>query len=279
MVVGAPGGDARRRSASRRRDAAGEPAPYLLAIHALRRDLQAAFPDPLGADAAALAEWGWVGGVREGIDPALLGPPPDPAARRALARSRVRREAAARVRRLPVRSAGLAAGRGLLAAERHAFGGLPGRDERLMRAVRAAAKEARQAYWAEPWPGRLVHLRSAEHRHNPLMDGWWALALDGVVEAPLDAAHIAMLREPDVARTAAALPGGDRERSMRPSLRAASAAGRKGRWLGPRAAACTSGTARRASRTCCGRTWARSRGSSGARTESRGSRAGTSGST
>ena len=60
------------------------------------------------------------------------------------------------MRDLPVDSALLAAGRGLLTAERYAFGGLPGRDARLRRAVRAAAKEARRAYWAEPWPGHLL---------------------------------------------------------------------------------------------------------------------------
>ncbi len=181
------------------------PAPYLLAIHALRPDLQAAFPDPRGADAERLIEWGWEGGVREGVDPALLGPPPDREARRALERSRMRRRALAGASRLPIQAGLLAAGRGLLVAERRVFGELPGRDERLMRAVRAAAKEARAAYWAEPAPGRLVHLRSKEHAENPLMDGWWALALDGVVEVPIAAAHIGMLREPDVAQTAAAL--------------------------------------------------------------------------
>jgi thioesterase domain-containing protein len=109
------------------------------------------------------------------------------------------------VRDLPVESALLAAGRGLLTAERYAFGGLPGRDARLRRAVRAAAKEARRAYWADPWPGHLLHVRSAEHRDNPLMDGWWALARDGVTEVHLDTPHMGMLREPDVSLTAQAL--------------------------------------------------------------------------
>jgi thioesterase domain-containing protein len=139
------------------------------------------------------------------MDPALLGTPPDREARLALERSRIRRRALAGASRLPIQAGLLAAGRGLLAAERRLFGELPGRDERLMRAVRAAAKEARAAYWAAPAPGRLVHLRSTEHAGNPLMDGWWALARDGVVEIPLDAAHIPMLREPAVAQTAAAL--------------------------------------------------------------------------
>jgi amino acid adenylation domain-containing protein len=178
-------------------------APYLLAIHALRADLQAQFPDPRGADAHGLVVWGWT--TPEDIDPGLLGPPPDRAARLRLARSRARRRAAAGVRDLPVESALLAAGRGLLTAERYAFGGLPGRDARLRRAVRAAAKEARRAYWAEPWPGHLLHVRSAEHRDNPLMDGWWALARDGVTEVHLDAPHMGMLREPDVSLTAQAL--------------------------------------------------------------------------
>jgi thioesterase domain-containing protein len=181
------------------------PTPYLLAIHALRPDLQAAFPDPRGAHAAAFLAWAWDGGLKEGMDPALLGTPPDREARLALERSRIRRRALAGASRLPIQAGLLAAGRGLLAAERRLFGELPGRDERLMRAVRAAAKEARAAYWAAPAPGRLVHLRSTEHAGNPLMDGWWALARDGVVEIPLDAAHIPMLREPAVAQTAAAL--------------------------------------------------------------------------
>ena len=138
--------------------------------------------------------------MREGLDPTRLGTPPDRFARRALLRARVRRAAAARARRVPVEPALRAAGRGLLTAER-VVGGLPGRDQRLMRAVRSAAKEARGAYWAEPAPGRIVHLRSSEHEGNPLMEGWWALAADGVEEVALDAAHIAMLREPHVART------------------------------------------------------------------------------
>jgi len=177
--------------------------PYLLAIHALRPDLQALFPDPRGEDAHGLVVWGWT--TPEDIDPGLLGPPPDRAARLRLARSRARRRAAAGVRDLPVESVLLAAGRGLLTAERYAFGGLPGRDARLRRAVRAAAKEARRAYWADPWPGHLLHVRSAEHRDNPLMDGWWALARDGVTEVHLDTPHMGMLREPDVSLTAQAL--------------------------------------------------------------------------
>ena len=183
----------------------GSPTPYLLAIHALRPDLQEAFSDPRGEHAAAFVAWAWDGGIKEGLDPALLGTPPDREARLAVERSRIRRRARAGATRLPIQAGLLAAGRGLLAAERRVFGELPGRDERLMRAVRAAAKEAKAAYWALPAPGRLVHLRSTEHAENPLMDGWWALASDGVIEVPLDAAHIAMLREPAVARTAAAL--------------------------------------------------------------------------
>ena len=69
------------------------PPPYLLAIHALRPDLQAQFPDPRGEDAHGLVVWGWT--TPEGIDPGLLGPPPDRAARLRLARSRARRRAAA----------------------------------------------------------------------------------------------------------------------------------------------------------------------------------------
>lgn len=181
------------------------PTPYMLAIHALRPDLQQVFPDPLGADAASFIAWAWTDGVREYLVPELLGPAPDREAHLALIRTRSRRRAAVTAAPLPVRSALLAAGRGLLAAERHVFGELPGRDERLMRAVRAAAKEARAAWWAEPSRGRFLHIRSAEHANNPLMDGWWALALEGVREVPLAAAHVGMLREPDAAHTAAVL--------------------------------------------------------------------------
>jgi thioesterase domain-containing protein len=49
---------------------------------------------------------------------------------------------------------------------------------------------------------------AVEDEHETLTyreHGWWALARDGVVEIPLDAAHIAMLREPAVAQAAAAL--------------------------------------------------------------------------
>jgi thioesterase domain-containing protein len=99
----------------------------------------------------------------------------------------------------------LAAGRGLLAAERRVFGSLPGRDQRLMRAVRAAAAEARCAWWAPPLPGRLLHLRSSLHVDTPERDGWWALATEGVTEIALEAGHVAMLREPDVAVTGAIL--------------------------------------------------------------------------
>ena len=37
------------------------------------------------------------------------------------------------------------------------------------------------------------------------MDGWWALARDGVTEVHLDTPHMGMLREPDVSLTAQAL--------------------------------------------------------------------------
>ena len=182
------------------------PSPYLLAIHALRPDLRERFPDARGADAAELANWGWLAVSHEGLDPVLLGTPPNRAAARQVARSRGppprgRRRARAAGRRGAARRRPRAA----RVAERHAFGGLPGRDARLRRAVRAAAKEARRAYWSDPWPGRLVHIRSAEHRDNPLMDGWWALAGDGVTEVWLHVQHVAMLREPDVALTARAL--------------------------------------------------------------------------
>ncbi len=50
---------------------------YLHEFAQARPDLQAAMPDPLGADAAALAWWGWEGGVPE-IDPRLLLPTPTP---------------------------------------------------------------------------------------------------------------------------------------------------------------------------------------------------------
>jgi hypothetical protein len=47
-----------------------------------RDDLRAAFPDPLGEHAAALAAWGWHSGVREGaVHPVVLQPVPHPSCR------------------------------------------------------------------------------------------------------------------------------------------------------------------------------------------------------
>jgi len=65
-----------------------------------RPDLEAAFPEPLGADAGAMVTWAWTTGVDEGLAPAFL---PAPTARLPLRRrldlaARTARTAAARSR-------------------------------------------------------------------------------------------------------------------------------------------------------------------------------------
>jgi amino acid adenylation domain-containing protein len=178
---------------------------YLHEAWRWRDDLQTAWPDPLGNDARAVAEWGWDHGARElGLTRRLLQPRPpseEPRAervRRARVRgSRVARELATEARRSAI---------DLL--ERRLDRPLPHARERIERRVVAAARRARGSYRADPWPGRVLLVTSPEFESKPTYPAWELRALGGVDRQALPVGHVEMLREPGAALLARCLEEG-----------------------------------------------------------------------
>jgi len=172
---------------------------YLLSAWA-RPDLQAAFPEPLGADAEAMVTWAWTTGIDEGLAPAFLPPPRTrlPARRRAELLARAARTAGSRSRaRGARRGRELGAegrARALDALERAVKRPLPGARERTEREVVAAARKARATYMAEPWPGRVVLVTSTEFADKPAYAPWALRAEGGVDRRSLAVGHVEMLR-------------------------------------------------------------------------------------
>ena len=184
----------------------GGPSPYLLAIHGAAPRLQRA--SRRGADAAAFAAWGWLAVTQRGLDPVLLGTAARPRRGIGVARSRARRRAAAGVRGLPLDAALLAAGRGLLVPSGRCVRRAPG--ARRAAGARSARREGgAPRLLVQPWPGASSTSAPPSTATTRSMDGWWALAGDGVTEVDLDAQHVGMLREPG-RRAAAQASGGDR---------------------------------------------------------------------
>ncbi len=174
---------------------------YLLAA-GRRPDLAATHPDPLGADAERLNEWAWLFGIEEGLDHELLPRPLRPLPRR-LALALALRSARARGERLaplvPEYSRQRAQrhrDRALDAAERRLRRPLPDARRRLEEGVVEAAREARARYRAEPWPGRVVLIVSAEHESKPAYLAWPERAAAGVERLRLPLGHVEMLRDP-----------------------------------------------------------------------------------
>ncbi len=158
-----------------------------------RDDLRRAWPDPLGVDAAAVAEWGWDHGPRElDLERSLLLPRP---AREEPLPERLRRSRA-RGKRIARELATEAQRTALDLAERRLERPLPHARERLDRRVLAVAKRARRSYRAEPWPGRVLLITSPEFEAKPTYAAWELRALGGVDRRPLPVGHVEMLREP-----------------------------------------------------------------------------------
>ena len=158
-----------------------------------RDDLRRAWPDPLGVDAAAVAEWGWDHGPRElDLERSLLLPRP---AREEPLPERLRRSRA-RGKRIARELATEAQRSAVDFVERRLERPLPHARERLDRRVLAAAKRARRSYRAEPWPGRVLLITSPEFEAKPTYAAWELRALGGVDRHPLPVGHVEMLREP-----------------------------------------------------------------------------------
>ncbi|HVO54231.1 MAG TPA: amino acid adenylation domain-containing protein [Solirubrobacterales bacterium] len=176
---------------------------YLLAA-ARRPDLRDAFPDPEVSDAEDLLLWAWQHGVEEGLAPDLL---PGGAAQmpvRLRARSAVRplQERLLRALRelppdaLPGLDLDERRDRALDAAERRLRRALPRARRRREERLISAARAARERYRAEPWPGRVVLVTSAEFAEKPAYMAWPERAQGGVERRPLPLGHVEMLRAP-----------------------------------------------------------------------------------
>lgn len=184
---------------------------YLLGAAGGRSDLAAAFPDPLGADLEALRSWAWVEGIGQGLAPELLPPPPGPLPRRlrlALALRPAQRLAEqAEEMTSPEARKRLALHRDrLVATSERALGRrLPRARRRIENLIEAAAREARDTYRAEPWPGKVLLVTSMEYERKPAYIAWPERALGGVERHLLPLGHLEMLREPGAALLARCL--------------------------------------------------------------------------
>jgi amino acid adenylation domain-containing protein len=161
-----------------------------------RPEVREAYPEIENGDGPRLVDWAWEYG-REQLDlPEQLLPPPS-TPRLTRRRRKRSREGGAALR-------GLAAG----VAERidvAARGRLPGARERREARLRRITRSANASYRARPYPGRIVHLASAERASELSARRWHDIARDGVEEHVLDSTHRSMLRAPGVATLAARL--------------------------------------------------------------------------
>ncbi len=182
---------------------------YLLAA-ATRPDLAAAIADPLEGDLEALLSWAWTCGFEEGLDPELL--PAPPRGRRPhrlrgemLARAWERRTSRLRVlaERASPRALEAARDRAAHELERRLGRPLPRTRPRTERRIVAAAYEARRSYRAQPWPGTVTLISSAEYADKPAYLAWPERAR--IERCPLPLGHIEMLRDPGARMLAACL--------------------------------------------------------------------------
>jgi len=181
---------------------------YLLG--ALQRpDLREAFGEPL--DAPAFLTWAWIHGIDAGLDHRLLPPPPAPLPRRRRIELALRPAAELAPR---VRSYAYGRGRVLAAsarrrlidkAEWHLRRPLPGAGERTILRALEAAREARDDYRADPWPGKVALIVSQEFEDKHTFLGWEMRAEGGVERFELPFGHVGMLREPGAATLARCL--------------------------------------------------------------------------
>jgi amino acid adenylation domain-containing protein len=181
---------------------------YLLA--ALQRpDLREAFGEP--PDAPASLDWAWTHGIDEGLNHRLLPAPPQPLPRRRRFELALRpaRELGARLRSQASgrgRVSAAATHRKLLDAIEWRLGRpLPGAGRRTILRAIDAARQARDDYRGDPWPGRVVLIASREFSDKHTFLGWEVRAEGGVERHELPFGHIGMLREPGAAELASCL--------------------------------------------------------------------------
>ncbi len=166
---------------------------YLREAYLARPDVQAAYPDLTGDDAAGVIGWAWNTGREEmGLVASLLPPGPPVATRRPDRRDRVRRSL-------------------LRARERsldHLDVILRGRAQRFrsrrLRRLQEVAVEAALAYRAGPYGGPVTVLRTEEFLGNVDIERWHGVAAT-IRERMVFGSHRSMLREPDVASLATTL--------------------------------------------------------------------------
>jgi thioesterase domain-containing protein len=189
----------------------GEANRYLLGAWE-RADLREHFPDPFGADLEALRIWAWIDGVEQGLDPALLPPPsgrPGRSRQLSLWLRRVRRAAAPPAAKLTSARTReqIGSGRDRLVhrVERGLGRPLPRARGRIERLLVEAGRQARAAYRADPWPGKIVLIASAQYERKPAYLAWPERAEIGVERHLLPVGHVEMLREPGAALLAECL--------------------------------------------------------------------------
>jgi amino acid adenylation domain-containing protein len=191
--------------------AGGRANRYLLAAGAGRPDLAEAFPDPLGDDLEGLLVWAWIEGVGQGLMPELLPAPPERLARRLRIELALRPALRAAGR---AREAGSPGARQRLGLRRDRLVSLVerGLDRRLPRArrrseklIETAAREARDRYRAEAWPGEVLLVASREYERKAAYLAWPERARGGVRRQVLPVDHLAMMREPGAALLARCL--------------------------------------------------------------------------
>lgn len=177
---------------------------YLLAV-AQRPDLAEHFSDPFGADLEDFIFWAYFEGVDEGLAPELLPPSLVPLPRRlrlelALRPARRRAERVAQRLRAPEtrRRLELRRDRLVALAERRLDRRLPRARRRIEDLIEAGAREAKETYRAEPWPGKVVLVTSPEYERKPAYIAWPERARE-IEQHVLPVGHIAMLREPGAA--------------------------------------------------------------------------------
>jgi thioesterase domain-containing protein len=169
---------------------------YLHQAYLARPDVQAAYPDLTGADAARLVDWAWVSGQTEMALNGDLLPPPTAAA------------AALRPPRPPSvfqRVVPRARDRAVDWADVALRGGLHTLSSRRQQRLGVIAGNAAASYRANPYPGRITLLRTEEFLPDVEIARWYGVDTGGIDEHQVTGTHRSMLREPDVASLAETL--------------------------------------------------------------------------
>jgi amino acid adenylation domain-containing protein len=168
---------------------------YLHQAYAARPDVQSAYPNLHGADAARLVDWAWVSGRREmGLNEHLLPPATDAAKELVAPRE-------PRLRRLAERGAD----RVVDWVDVGTRGRVQALAQRRQHRLQLIASAAANRYRAGAYDGIVTLVRTDEFRDDIEIARWHGIETRGVVEVPVTGTHRSMLREPDVAALAEAL--------------------------------------------------------------------------